>query len=111
LGYRLELENKIVAYCVGTGFCRSIHELSENADLLITESSILARQVEGKLNVHLRPEDAASIAAEAGVGRLVLTHFGANVYKSPEDRILSETTAKKIFRKTIAAFDGLEIEI
>jgi ribonuclease BN (tRNA processing enzyme) len=58
-----------------------------------------------------KAEDAASIAREAHVGRLALTHFDASIYKSIEDRKYAEAIAKKIFQKTIAVFDGLEIEI
>jgi len=110
LGYRLELDNRVIAYCTDTGICKSIYELSENADLLIAECSLKPGQVEGGWP-HLRPEDAASIARESQVGRLALTHFDASIYKSIEDRKYAEAIAKKIFQKTIAVFDGLEIEI
>jgi ribonuclease BN (tRNA processing enzyme) len=110
LGYRLELDNRVVAYCTDTGICRSMNELSENASLLIAECSFKSGEVENIWR-HLRPEDAANIAVEADVGRLVLTHFDAGVYKSKDDRKYAEAIAKKIFKNTIAAFDGLEIEI
>jgi ribonuclease BN (tRNA processing enzyme) len=110
LGYRLELDNRIIAYCTDTGVCENIYELSENADLLIAECSLKLGEVEWRWP-HLRPEDAASIAREARVGRLVLTHFNPSIYKSIEDRKYAEVVARKIFQKTIAAFDGLEIEI
>lgn len=110
LGYRLELDGRIIAYCTDTSICKSIYELSENADLLIAECSLKSGQVESGWP-HLRPEDAASIAKEAHVGRLVLTHFDASIYESTEDRKYAEAIARKIFQKTIAAIDGLEIEI
>ena len=110
LGYRLELDNRVITYCTDTGICDSIHELSEHASLLIVESSFKSGQVQSGWS-HLRPEDAASIAAAADVGRLVLTHFDAGVYRSMDDRKSAEAIARAIFPNTLAAFDGLEVEI
>ena len=110
LGYRLELDDKVIAYCTDTGMSENIFALSKNADLLIAECSLKPGQNESGWP-HIRPEDAASIAREANVGRLVLTHFDASIYKSMEDRKCAETTARKVFRETVAAVDGLEISI
>jgi len=110
LGYRLELDNRVIAYCTDTGICKSIYELSMNADLLLAECSLKPGHAE-KGWPHLRPEDAASIARDSNVGRLVLTHFDASIYKSIEERKYAEAIAKKLFKKTITAFDGLEIII
>ena len=110
LGYRLELDDRVIVYCTDTGICKSVYELSENADLLIAECSLKPGQVETGWP-HLRPEDAASIARDSHVDRLVLTHFDASIYKSIEERKYAEAIARKLFQKTIAVFDGLEIEI
>ena len=110
LGYRLELDNRVIAYCTDTGICKNVYELSENADLLIAECSLKLGQAETTWQ-HLRPEDAASIARDSHVGRLALTHFDASIYKSVKDRKYAEAHARKLFQNTIAAFDGLEIEI
>jgi ribonuclease BN (tRNA processing enzyme) len=110
LGYRLELDNLVIAYCTDTGICKNVYELSESADLLIAESSLKPKQSETGWP-HLRPEDAAKIARDSDARRLVLTHFDASIYRSIEDRKYAEATAKKLFQETIAAFDGLEIQI
>jgi ribonuclease BN (tRNA processing enzyme) len=110
LGFRLELDNRVIVYCTDTGICKSVYELSESADLLISECSFKQGQVETGWP-HLRPEDAAGIARDSHVGRLVLTHFDASIYKSVEERKHAEVVAKKLFDKTITAFDGLEMEI
>jgi ribonuclease BN (tRNA processing enzyme) len=60
---------------------------------------------------HLNPETAARIAVEAGAKRLVLTHFDAGVYQSLPERKESEAVAAAIFPATIAATDGLQIDI
>lgn len=109
LGYRLELDNRVVTYCTDTGLCDNLYELAENADLLITECSFKPGQVEWGWP-HLRPEDAANVAKQANIKQLVLTHFDASVYETVEDREQAEATAKKIFQETIAAYDGLEME-
>jgi len=109
LGYRVELDNRVFAYCTDTGLCNNLYELAENADLLIAECSLRLGQVEWKWP-HLNPEDAANTAKQAKVKRLVLTHFDANVYGTARDRENAEAAAKKIFQKTIAAHDGLEME-
>ena len=44
LGFRFELENKVVAYCTDTGLCANLYELARNADLLITECSYKPNQ-------------------------------------------------------------------
>ena len=109
LGYRFELDNHVVTYCTDTGMCDSLIELAQNASLLITECSLLPGQKD--LNwPHLDPEDAASIAKQANVRQLVLTHFTASNYKTLKDRSLAEAAATTIFRNTICAHDGLKLE-
>jgi ribonuclease BN (tRNA processing enzyme) len=60
---------------------------------------------------HLKPEDAAEVAKQAGVKNLVLTHFDASTYETVQDRKEAETVAKRIFHETTAAFDGLELTL
>ena len=110
LGYRFELDNKIITYCTDTGICNNVYELSKNADLFISECSYKTGQVEMEWP-HLNPEQAASIAKKSNVKRLLLTHFDANMYKTMEERKQAENIAKKIFRETSAAFDGFTIII
>jgi ribonuclease BN (tRNA processing enzyme) len=110
LGYRLELDNRVIVYCTDTGICKSIYELSKNADLLIAECSLKPGQVETGWP-HLMPEDAARIARDSHVSRLVLTHFDASIYKNIKERKYAEAHARKLFQNTITAFDGLEIII
>lgn len=110
LGYKLELENRVITYLTDTGIRDNLYELAEKADLLITECSFKPGQTDWRWP-HLRPEDAANIAKQANAKRLVLTHFDADVYRTVKDRKQAEAAAKKIFRKTIAAYDGLEMKL
>lgn len=110
LGYSLELEDKIITYCVDTGICENLYKLAENADLLMAECSFKSGQDEWRWH-HLKPEDAAKVAKQAGVKKLALTHFDASAFKTVQDRRDAEAVAKRIFHETTAAFDGLELKI
>lgn len=109
-GYRFQLEEKIVAYCTDTGYCPNLLKLAENADLLILECSFKSGQ-HVKEWPHLNPEEAATVAKKAGVKKLVLIHFDAELYKTLAERKKAEKIAQKIFKMTRAATDGLKNEI
>jgi ribonuclease BN (tRNA processing enzyme) len=85
LGYRLELDGKVIAFCTDTGPCRNTVELARNVDLLITESAFRSGE-SSDLWPHLTPEDALEIKEESGAKRLVLTHFDAFKYPTLRDR-------------------------
>ncbi|MGA2418237.1 MAG: MBL fold metallo-hydrolase [Candidatus Staskawiczbacteria bacterium] len=114
IGYRFKLEGKIISYCVDTAPCKNFIKLAKNANLLITECSFRIGDRIGerwKKEVHLNPETAAKIAKESKVKKLALTHFDAHKYKTLEQREEAEKYAKKIFRNTFCATDGMAIEI
>lgn len=73
LAYRFSSPNrKTVVYSGDTDYSENLVALARNADLFICESSLPdALKAPG----HLTPSLAGEIAAKAGVGRLVLTHF------------------------------------
>ncbi len=110
LGYRMEIENKIITYCTDTGVCSNLFELAKDADLLITECSYKEGQEDWGWP-HLKPKEAAEVAVKSNVKKLILTHFDASTYKTIRERKKAEDEAKKIFKNTIAASDGLEIDI
>ena len=69
LGYRFDLDGKIITYCPDTGVCENAVLLAEDADLLIAECAHLP----GEKNPawpHLNPQDAADIARQAKAKRL-----------------------------------------
>ncbi|MFA4828243.1 MAG: ribonuclease Z [Thermodesulfovibrionales bacterium] len=110
LGYRFELDNKIISYCPDTGYCENAVTLAKNADLLITECAFKPGQTSEDWP-HLNPETAARIAKEAAAKKLVLVHFDASIYQSLEERKQAEEVAKKIFANTIAAIDEMQIAV
>jgi ribonuclease BN (tRNA processing enzyme) len=110
LGYKLELDGKIIAYCPDTGYCDEAVELSKNADLLIAECAYKIGQKNDKWP-HLNPEDAARLAKESRAKKLALVHFDADIYKTLEERKEAEKHAQGIFGNTFAAMDDMEFEI
>jgi ribonuclease BN (tRNA processing enzyme) len=86
LGYRFDLDGKIVAYCPDTGICENAVLLAEDADLLIAECSHLPGETSPSWP-HLNPQDAAEIARRARAKRLALTHFDAGRYTSLQKRL------------------------
>lgn len=107
LGFRFALEGRVIAYCPDTGYCENAVSLARGADLVITECAYKSGQASADWP-HLNPETAARIAGEAQARRLVLTHFDAGLYADPADRGAAEKAARKIFRNTTAARDGME---
>ncbi|MCX8163012.1 MAG: MBL fold metallo-hydrolase [Candidatus Micrarchaeota archaeon] len=114
IGFRFVLnennKTKIVSYCTDSGPTKNIVFLAKNADVLITECSLLAEEKINPFWPHLNPQTAAKIAKEAKVKKLLLSHFAAHKYKTKLDRLKALKTAKKIFPNTLAAFDGLRLK-
>ncbi len=110
IGFRIELDGKVVSYCPDTGYCANAVILARSADLLIAECAYRTGQGSESWP-HLNPETAARIAVEAKAKRLALTHFDAKLYLTPEDRMESETVARGIFKNAFAAMDDMEIEV
>ena len=70
LAFRLEAESRSLVYSGDTDVSDSLVALAQGADLLILEASFPS-----KVPGHLTPMEAGRLAARAGVGRLLLTHF------------------------------------
>ena len=82
------------AFVMDTRRCDAAVRLAERVDLLIIESTFLdadARLAEEY--GHLTAAEAGRIAAEAGVRRLVLTHFSERYGTEDEPWILAEAAA------------------
>ena len=110
LGYRYEIEGKVISYCPDTGFCENAVHLARSSDLLIAECAYKSGQFSESWP-HLNPETAARIAKEAGAGSLALVHFDAEIYKTLAERKESEGVARKIFENTFMTADDMEIDL
>jgi ribonuclease BN (tRNA processing enzyme) len=110
LGYRLEVEGKVISYCPDTGYCENAVELAKSADILIAECAYKNGQFSESWP-HLNPETAARIAGEADARRLALVHFDAETYKTIAERKEAGRVAQDIFKNTFITTDGMMVEI
>lgn len=87
----------------------ALRAMAANADILVHEATFgddeAARAVE---TGHSTAREAAEIARDAGVRRLLLTHFSARYSRDPGDLVVQ---AQSVFAATVAARDGLEVDI
>jgi len=98
-----------IVYTGDTRPCKSILEASKDADLLIHESTLASDQQEWAIeSMHSTAEEAATLAKEANVLKLILTHISSRYSDNPA-KLLEE--AKKIFENVTVAEDLMEIEI
>ncbi len=97
-----------MAFIMDTRLCDAAVELSRGVDLLVAESTYLAtEQREARERGHMTARDAARLAARAGAGTLVLTHFSQ---RHPDERSFLRE-ARPIHSDSIAARDGLRVPI
>jgi ribonuclease Z len=82
---------------------------SHDADLLIHDSTLTDEKYDRAVeSMHSTAGEAASLAKEAGVHHLVLTHISSR-YTDDTTPILED--AKKIFENVTVADDLMEIEV
>jgi ribonuclease Z len=96
------------AHCSDTIFDHDLIPILRNVDVLFHESTFLERHKErANETFHSTAKQAAMIARKSSIRKLILGHFSSR-YKD-ENEFLNE--ASTVFTNTIAAFDGLKIEI
>lgn len=91
---RYECDGKSVTYSADTAPDERVGALARGTDLFLCEATLLRADVETHGRGHLRPEEAGLMARDAGVRRLLLTHYG------------SETSAGEMIAEAGAAFAG-----
>jgi ribonuclease BN (tRNA processing enzyme) len=102
LAYRLEFGGRALVYSGDTDWSDSLIELARGADCLILEASNPF-----KVPGHLTPGEAGHLATQAGVNRLVLTHF-----YPPCDEVDIVADCRCGFSgEIIPAEDGLRLEV
>ncbi len=109
-GFRITLEEKIIAYSGDCGISPASLPLAKDADVLIHECSFKAGHPPNTWG-HVGPIEPAQLAKEAGAKKLILTHFDGSLYTSLDDRKESEKEAQRIFPNTSAAYDDLIITL
>jgi len=97
-----------IVYCTDTRPCPSAIALARGADVLIHECTYdNALSAEAEARDHSTAGEAAGVAREAGVGRLILTHFSPR-YESAEPLVAEAAT---IFASVDAAADFKVFEV
>lgn len=96
------------AYCSDTRYIRNLHEKLKGVTTLYHESTYLSEnENRAKLYYHSTARQAAWVARDAGVEKLILGHFSARY--NNEQALLDE--AKEVFGNTYLAKEGLVFDI
>ncbi len=91
------------AYCCDTRYMPNLHEIVKGVDLLYHDSTYDSSCANrAKLYYHSTSQQAANVARDGNVGKLLLGHFSARY--DNESAILSE--AKAIFPNSFLASEG-----
>jgi len=98
-----------LVYTGDTRASAGVRDAAGDADLLIHEATFGAEDsARARSTGHATARDAAALARDAGVHRLALTHFSPRYADDP--RAL-EREAREVFGETVAAHDGMVIEV
>jgi len=96
------------AYCSDTRYTESLVPLLEGVNLLYHESTFREDNRErAEKTFHSTAKQAATLAKQAGVEKLVLGHFSSR-YKKVEP---FAEEAREIFSNTVAGKEGMRIEV
>ncbi len=100
---------RTVVFTGDTRPCASVVDAAQGADLLIHEATFGDEEKDrAKETGHSTAREAAQVALAARARKLVLNHVSARYSVSAEDLV---TEAREVFRETVVARDGMEIDI
>lgn len=89
-GVRIQAGGKTLAYSGDTGICDAVNAVAANADVFLCEATFCSKS-NAEEKHHLSSKTAATVACDAGVKKLLLTHFHSN------QREMIHTEARKYF--------------
>ncbi len=102
-----EVPGRKVVYSGDTAKCDNMVKHAKGADILIHEATCKHEMIEERKG-HTSALQAAKIAKEAGVEKLVLTHISRR-YRNSEEELLEE--AREVFENTVVGEDGQKFEV
>ncbi len=89
--------------------CAATIDAARDADLLVHEATFGDEEAERAVETgHSTAREAATVARDAGVRRLLLTHFSAR-YSRDASELYAE--ARSVFKPTLIGKDGLELDV
>jgi ribonuclease Z len=98
-----------LAFVMDTAYCDAAVALAQGVDVLVAESTyLLSEATEARERGHMTAADAGRVAAEAGVRKLVLTHFSQ---RHPSVEPFAEEAARVFAGEIVTAEDGARIPI
>jgi len=96
------------AYCSDTKYMPGLHKLVKGVTMLYHESTYTSdHEDRAKLYYHSTARQAATVARDAGVGKLLLGHYSARY--NDESVLLKE--AKEVFAESYLSKEGLVVTI
>jgi len=103
-----DIRPRTYAYCSDTAFHKPVADLVKGVDLLYHEATFGNDRLENaEEKFHSTAEQAATIAVMADVKQLMIGHFSTRY----DDPLILLEQAQAVFPNTIAARDGLIIDI
>jgi len=102
------VKGKKLTIILDTVLCDSCYKLSKNADLLICEAAYTSKLEDKAIeNKHMTAKQAALIASQSNVKKLILTHFSPR-YKNTQE---IEEDARTFFDNVVCAEDFMKIRL
>ena len=105
LGMRIEADGSTLAYSADTGPTPDLTELARDADVFVAEATWYGLP-DGSPPLHLSGLEAGQHAADAGVGKLVVTH----VWPTYDRSVIFEQAREKFSGPAVLAERGLRVE-
>lgn len=102
------VKGKKLAYVADTSMCSNAVEIAKESDLFVCEATLAEDMADkAEISKHLTSTQAAAIAKQANVKKLVLTHF------SPRYKTVTHLReqAKKIFKNVSCAKDFMKLDL
>jgi len=90
-GVRITTDDGVIAYSGDTAYCENLVKLAKNADILLAEATYLEKDRERTREGHMTAKDAAKVAREANVKKLLLTHIW---FEYDKEQSLSEAKSE-----------------